>query len=215
MANPEYERLVKKLIDGGWLKTPLIIEAFRAIDRADFILPEYLEMAYDDEPLPIGYGQTISQPLTVAFMLELLSPKPGEIILDVGSGSGWKGALVAYCVGAGGAQGKVVSIECIADLCAFTAANVKKYGFVERGTVKLLRGDGANGVPQEAPFDKIIAGAAASGTIPDVWKQQVKVGGRIVAPVDHSIFVFDRKGENDFSTQEFPGFSFVPLTCNE
>ena len=207
------DQLVQKLINGGFLKTPLIIEAFRKVDRADFVLPEYLEMAYDDEPLPIGHGQTISQPLTVAFMLEQLEPQPGERILDVGSGSGWKGALIAYCVSVGGASGKVVSIECIPDLCALTAANVKKYGFVERGVMRLLRGDGASGMPEEIPFDKIIAGAAATNAIPAVWKTEVKMGGRIVAPVDHSIFVIDRVSASKFRTQEYPGFSFVPLKC--
>lgn len=209
------ELMVRHLVEGGILKTPLIIEAFRKVDRADFVLPEYLEMAYDDEPLPIGHGQTISQPLTVAFMLELLAPQPGERVLDIGTGSGWKGALVAYVVSSGGALGTVVSVECIPALKEFSEKNLKKYGFIEKGVMTLSRGDGALPLAGEPLFQKIICGAAAAGTIPEAWKSEVSVGGRIVSPVDHSVWVFDRANATEFRTTEYPGFSFVPLTCNE
>ncbi|MCD6283661.1 protein-L-isoaspartate O-methyltransferase, partial [bacterium] len=93
------ETLIQQLISEGYLKTPEIIKAFREIDRKDFV-PSYLKKeAYINAPLPIGFGQTISQPLTVAFMLELLQPKRGDKILDIGSGSGWTTALLAYIVG--------------------------------------------------------------------------------------------------------------------
>src|SRR3989344_5326068 len=103
--------LLRELIQGKYLKTPRLINAFLAIDRKDFVPPDLSDQAYDNEPLPIGYGQTISQPLTVAFMLEELSPKPGEKILDIGAGSGWQTALLAYIVSGSKAQGKVVAIE--------------------------------------------------------------------------------------------------------
>lgn len=209
------ELMVRHLVEGGFLKTPLIIEAFRRVDRADFVLPEYLEMAYDDEPLPIGHGQTISQPLTVAFMLELLAPQPGERVLDIGTGSGWKGTLVAYIVSSGGAPGMVTSVECVLALKELSEKNIKKYGFVEKGAMALFRGDGAQPLAGEPLFQKIICGAAAAGTIPEAWKSEVAVGGRIVSPVDHSIWVFDRVGATEFRTTEYPGFSFVPLACNE
>ncbi len=90
--------LISKLISQGILKTQLIIEAFNKIDRIDFVKEEYKKEAYHDYPLPIDFGQTISQPLTVAFMLELLNPKPGEKILEIGAGSGWLTALLSYCV---------------------------------------------------------------------------------------------------------------------
>lgn len=92
------QELINQLINKNILKIPLVIEAFRAIDRKDFVQPINLDEAYGNYPLSIGHGQTISQPLTVAFMLELLDPQPGEKILDVGAGSGWQTALLAYVI---------------------------------------------------------------------------------------------------------------------
>ena len=125
------EELIDRLIKQGYLKTPLIIEAFRNIKRQDFVLEKLKDDADINAPLPIGYDQTISQPLTVAFMLELLQPKPGEKILDVGSGSAWQTALLAHCVGSppvGG--GKVFGIERIPELVEFGKKNISKYNFI-------------------------------------------------------------------------------------
>src|SRR3989344_6125935 len=108
------KELIDYLIERKILKTPRIIEAFRAVDRAAFVLPEYKDEAYENHPLPIGEGQTISQPETVAFMLEKLDPAAGEKILDVGSGSGWTTALLADIAGD---SGKDFGIERIPSLC--------------------------------------------------------------------------------------------------
>ena len=132
------EKLIQKLINDGYLKTPAIIEAFKNIDRTDFVPENLKEIAYENKPLSIGFNQTISQPLTVAFMLELLEPKIGEKILDIGSGSGWQTALLAHIVGI---QGKVVSIERIPELKLLAEKNLGKYNF--QNITKIVQGDGA------------------------------------------------------------------------
>lgn len=201
------DSLINSLIQEGYLKTPRIIDAFRKIDRADFVPDDLKSEAYINAPLPIGRGQTISQPLTVAFMLELLQPKEGEKILDIGSGSGWQAALLAHVVGL---KGKVFAIELIPELMEFGKENVAKYNFIKKGIVKFLCVDGSKGLPEEAPFDKIIA-AATSEKIPEAWKKQLKVGGRLVTPVGSSIWLLAKIGKDKFKEKEFPGFAFVPL----
>lgn len=201
------EQLVKSLVDGGYLKTPEIINAFRKIDRADFVLDKLKIDAYLNIPLPIGYGQTISQPLTVAFMLELLKPEKGDKILDVGSGSGWQTALLGEIAGE---EGKVFGIEIIPDLKDFGVKNIAKYGFIEKGIVQVFRASGAVGLKSEAPFDKIIVGAMAKN-VPEELRQQLKIGGRLVIPHRGSVWLVIKISENKFEEYEYPGFAFVPL----
>lgn len=121
------KQLVQDLIFFKVLKTPDIIDAFKRIDRADFVPEKYRNEAYEDYPLPIGFGQTISQPATVAFMFELLRPKPGDIVLDIGSGSGWTVAMLASIVGN---TGYVTGVEIIPELVTFGRKNLRKYPFV-------------------------------------------------------------------------------------
>jgi len=206
--NLEYEVLLNFLINDGYLKTPLIIDAFRKIDRRDFVISTHYQEAYFNIPLPIGFGQTISQPLTVAFMLELLQPKPGEKILDIGAGSGWQTALLAYCVGK---KGKVVGIELIPELGEEAKKNIAKYNFIKKGVVDVIVADGSQKIAGYPIFDKIIAAAAVEKEIPLVWKEELAVGGRIVAPVAQSIVVIDKILPDKFETKEFFGFNFVPL----
>ncbi len=207
------------LIQERWLKTPRIITAFRQIKRIDF-LPETLkDLAETNEALPISSGQTISQPLVVAFMLELLEPKAGEKVLDIGSGSGWTTALLAEIVGP---KGKVIAIDIIPELVEFGKNNVAKYNFIEKGIVEFICADGSKGYPVEedksssSPFasarvyDKILISAAAQKLMP-AWQTQLKIGGRIVVPIDNSIWLFIKKTATEFERREYPGFVFVPL----
>ena len=199
--------LLDDLIKRGWLKTEKIIKAFEEIKRIDFLPENVKDLAELNEALPIGRGQTISQPLVVAFMLELLKPEKGDKILDIGSGSGWTSALLAHIVGK---EGKIIAIEIIPELTEFGKKNVEKYNFVEKGIVKFVCADGSKGYENEAPFDKILASASAR-QIPKVWKEQLKIGGRIVTPIGSSIWLFLKKSDKEFEGTEYPGFVFVPL----
>ena len=205
-----HNELINNIIKDGYLKTPRIIKAFKKIDRKNFVPEDFKEEAYVNAPLPIGFGQTISQPLTVAFVIELLEPEPGNIILDVGAGSGWQTAILAEIVGK---YGKVFAIELIEKLAEFGKANVDKYDFIKKGRVEFVQGDGSLGLPGKAPFDRIIA-AASGQAIPQAWKEQLKIGGRIVAPVQSSVLLLIKKGEDEFQEFENPGFAFVPLVSN-
>ena len=204
--------LIDSLIKEGWLKTPRIIKAFREIKRADFMPDDIKELAELNEALPIGYGQTISQPLTVAFMFEQLQPETGQKILDIGSGSGWTSALLGEIVGE---QGRVVAIEVIPELMEFGKKNVEKYNFVKKGRVLFFCANGSKGCPGEAPFDRILASAAVQGEIPRAWKEQLKVGARIVTPIRNSIWTLIKKSKKDFEEIEHPGFAFVPLISKQ
>jgi len=210
--------LIDYLIKDGWLKTERIIKAFRVIKRKDFLPEDLKDSAELNTALPIGSGQTISQPLVVAFMLELLQPKKGEKILDIGSGSGWTTALLAEIVKE---EGKVVAIEVIPELIEFGKKNVAKYNFIEKEIAEFVCADGRDGYKKEAPFDKILCSAAIYSRIsnkrdvvkeiPQSWKKQLKIGGRIVVPIRESIWLLIKKPDESFKSQEYPGFVFVPL----
>jgi len=197
-------QLVEHLIQSGVLRTPHIIAAFGAIDRKNFVLPEWQSAAYEDYPIPIGYGQTISQPYTVAFMLELLQPQPGQKILDVGSGSAWTTALLAHIVGL---KGKVFGIEIIPGLVEFGKQNVAKYRFDH---AQILQAGKKLGLPEQAPFDKILASAAAN-KLPKELIRQLQIGGTLVVPVQNDILKIEKVSETKTDIQTFPGFAFVPL----
>ena len=182
--------LIDNLIAEGWLKTPEIIKAFQKIKRVDFLPDDVKDLAELNEALPIDFGQTISQPLVVAFMLEQLQPQPGDNILDIGSGSGWTTALLSEIVGL---KGKVIAIDIIPELVKFGEKNAAKYSFIEKGIAKFICADGSKGYEKEAPYDKILASASVQGELPKNWKEQLKIGGRIVTPISSSIWRFIKK----------------------
>jgi len=211
--------LINSLIQEGWLKTEKYIKAFEKIKREDFLPKDSKDLAELNEALPIGFSQTISQPLVVAFMIELLKPEEGEKILDVGSGSGWTAALLAEIVGE---KGKVIALEIVPELKEFGENNISNYNFIKEGRVEVLCADGSKGYPQYASrpefaegFDKILASASVQGEIPRAWKEQLKVGGRIVTPIGNSIWLIIKNppagGQKEFEETEYPGFVFVPL----
>jgi protein-L-isoaspartate(D-aspartate) O-methyltransferase len=201
------DSLVRDLIYQGYLKTDRIIEAFSKVRRVSFVPEDMESAAAANIPLPIGQGQTISQPLTVAFMLEHLQPQLGDKVLDVGSGSGWTSALLAHIVGE---KGKVVGIERIKSLCNFGKNNISKYHLIEGGRVEIICADGTKGYVNEAPFQRILVSAAAK-EIPRELKKQLAVGGRLVIPVKDSIWVLQKISDKEFQEEEFSGFIFVPL----
>jgi len=212
------KKLIEDLISEGFLKTPRIINAFLHIDRIDFVSEELKFEAYVNAPLPIGFGQTISQPATVAFMLELLDPSPGDKILDIGSGSGWQSALLAFIVSHDddgeelnqNKKGKIISIELIPELESMGRRNIFKYNFIKKGIVETHCLNATNGFSPEAPYQKIIA-AASINKIPEEWKRQLKTYGSIVAPVDSSLWRYTKMRDGSFKEEEFPGFTFVPF----
>ena len=204
MALTNNQALVNYLIRCGVLKTSSIIRAFLKIDRADFVLPEYQDEAYQDYPLPIGYGATISQPYTVAFMLELLQLQKGEKILDLGSGSGWTTALLAEIVGK---KGKVFGVEIVPELVGFGKKNLKKYGLQN---AKIVKAESSLGLTKEAPFDKILVSAAAQN-LPQELLDQLKAPGRLVMPIGGSLWKIEKDNHSDIQQEEYPGFMFVPL----
>lgn len=219
------ENLIDNLVKEGWLRTPHIIEAFKKIKREDFLQEGMSEVAEADMALPIGYSQTISQPSTVAFMFEELKPKEGDKIMDVGSGSGWTTALLAEIVGE---KGRVVGIEIVPKLARFGKDNVAKYSFIKKKIVKIVCSDASYGFQKiksfpelEQGFDGILASASIGWArekgdnvkerIPAAWQEQLKIGGRIVVPIDESIWVLEKISETDFNAVEHKGFVFVPM----
>lgn len=195
--------MVDYLIDIGSLQSKNIIEAFRNVDRADFVAQKDSFDIYEDYTLSIGEGQTISQPRTVAMMMEMLSPKKGEKILDIGSGSGWTSALLAYMVAD---EGYVTGVERVPELVKFGNANLKKYGFKN---AKIINAKKTLGIKGEK-FDRILVSASAD-TFPNELLSQLNIGAKMVIPVQHSIYEVTKTDEDSFHTIEHYGFVFVPL----
>src|SRR5947209_9977260 len=173
----ERVRMADRLVRSGYLKDAAVRAAFLAVPREAFVRPEDRAAAYQDVPLPIGSGQTISAPSMIAIMLEEAELKPGEHVLEIGAGCGYNAALLAELVG----PDRVVSVERIPELAKTARANLTAYGY----RVEVVVGDGSMGYPAKAPYDCVIATAGAP-RIPKAWKEQTKVGGRVVAPIGGS-----------------------------
>ncbi|MBI2956589.1 MAG: protein-L-isoaspartate(D-aspartate) O-methyltransferase [Acidobacteria bacterium] len=189
------------------VRDPRVIEAIRAIPRHEFVPPGLREQAYDDNPLPIGHGQTISQPYIVAMMTELVEPKPGDRVLEVGTGSGYQAAVLSPLVK------EVYTIEIIEPLGVAARVRLDRLGY---RNVEVRIGDGYYGWPDKAPFDAIIVTAWATH-VPPPLIAQLKPGGRMIIPVGsfafHQNLVVVHKGKDnrDLRMDSVMPVRFVPL----
>ena len=188
----------------GVLQSPTLREAFTRVDRADYIPQEYRPEAHEDYAVPIGHGQTISQPTTVAFMLEKLEVQPGQNVLDVGAGSGWSTALLAHLVGE---TGYVTGVELIPELAEMGQGNLDENGVPN---ARIEQAIDTLGKHEGAPFDRILVSAAAE-VLPEALIKQLKDGGRMVLPIGDSLTAVEKHEGGGIETEEFPGFVFVPL----
>ncbi|RWE75143.1 protein-L-isoaspartate(D-aspartate) O-methyltransferase, partial [Mesorhizobium sp.] len=183
-----------------------ILAAMREVPREVFVGPGYEEFAYEDGPLPIAEGQTISQPYIVAFMLEMAEVGPGDQVLEVGTGSGYAAAVMSRIVD------HVYTIERHAPLAEDARRRFQRLGY---GNIEVRIGDGTKGWPEAAPFDAIVVAASGPGA-PLALQQQLDVGGRLVIPVgddpdEQRLLKVTRTGASTYSEEDFGGVRFVPL----
>lgn len=198
-------RLVEEIVSAG-ITDPAVIEAMQTVPRHKFVLPEYLDQAYANHALPIGYGQTISQPYIVALMTEALDLEPDDRVLEIGTGSGYQAAVLAEIVE------QVYTVEIIEALAEQAAERLAALGY---DNVEVMHGDGYFGWEEHAPFDAIIV-TAAPDHIPPPLLAQLADGARMVIPVGppggyQELWLVERRGD-EFTTTSLGGVIFVPLT---
>jgi protein-L-isoaspartate(D-aspartate) O-methyltransferase len=200
----ERERMVKTQIEARGIKDERVLDAMRKVPRERFVPKRYHTKAYGDHPLPIGFGQTISQPYIVALMSEALKLQKGERALEIGTGSGYQAAVLAQM----GAE--VYSIEIIKELYERAKEVLSSQGY----EVKLLHGDGYYGWPEYAPYDAIIV-TCAPDHIPPPLLKQLREGGIMVAPIGppgaYQTLWRVEKREEGFKLENLGGVRFVPL----
>ncbi len=197
------EQLITHLRDDvGVLEDERVVDAFRRADRGYFVLPDHLPEAYEDYPLPIGYDQTISQPTVVAFMLEKLQPEPGHEVLDVGSGSGWTTALLAFLVGG---EGRVVGVERVPELVDLGRRNLMRFDLPQSNII--------NWRDLSGEFDRILVNAAldCERQGEKIFGPHLREGGVMVASVENRVVVFVKNDNSLSVTATFSGFRFVPF----
>jgi protein-L-isoaspartate(D-aspartate) O-methyltransferase len=200
------ERMVDRQIAARGLDDPALLAAFRAVPREDFISGDYADYAYQDSPLPIESGQTISQPYIVALTIYAAGIKPGDKVLEVGAGSGYAAAVI------GQIADEVIAVERHHELVELATTRMRRLGY---GHVKIVEGDGTLGWPEEAPFDAIVA-AASGSHVPKSWIAQLKPGGRIVMPIGEphagqSLIKVTKREDGTFKHEDLGGVRFVPL----
>jgi protein-L-isoaspartate(D-aspartate) O-methyltransferase len=201
----ERDAMVRNQLESRGIKDPAVVAAMRKVPRHRFI-PESLQpRAYEDGPLPIGEGQTISQPYIVGWMTELIGPREGMRVLEVGTGSGYQAAVLAECVA------EVDTIEVVPALGHTAERVLRDLGY---RNIRTRIGDGYRGWPERAPFDAIILTAAPPRDVPRPLLEQLAVGGRLVAPVGRGpqLLVRITRTETGFHREDLGAVSFVPMT---
>lgn len=182
-----------------------VLEAMSRVPREIFVPEDIRSQAYEDTPLPIGHGQTISAPHMVAIMCDILDLQKGMTVLEIGGGSGYHAAVMAEIIGP---EGHVYSVERVRTLVSQAKENLKRAGILN---VTVIEGDGSIGLPEHAPYDRISV-AATAPSVPEPLKDQLKVGGKLVIPVGagyQELLLVTRK--NGFVVEEKMGVVFVPL----
>lgn len=203
-------QMVRRQIEGRGILDPAILDAFREVPREAFVAPEYAHLAYDDSPLPIEAGQTISQPYIVALMIEAAEIGPGDKVLEVGAGSGYAAAVMSRIAG------KVIGIERQHDLVKVARDRLQRLGY---DNVSIVEGDGTRGWPSEAPFDAILA-AASGSHIPKPFLDELAPGGRLVMPIGEpgwaqELVKVTKRPDGTTEQRNLGGVRFVPLIGKE
>lgn len=199
----KYE-MIEEHLKGRGISDPAVLDAMEKVDRSLFVPRELKEHSYEDRPLQIGEGQTISQPYMVAFMAEKLKLNDGSKVLEIGTGCGYNAAVMAQIAS------EVYSIEIIEKLADRARQNLE---VAEIDNVKVKFCDGFKGWPEHAPYDAIVL-TAAPIEIPSLLKCQLKIGGRLVAPVgrdSQKLIVLTKTGEDEFEGKAVLGVKFVPM----
>ena len=204
------ERMVRRQIEARGIHDPAILDAFRQVPREAFVAPSYARDAYDDHPLPIEAGQTISQPYIVALMIAAAEIGPGDKVLEVGAGSGYAAAIMSRIAG------EVIGIERQHDLAEVARERLRRLGY---DNIRIVEGDGTRGYPEEAPFDAILA-AASGSHVPPPLVAQLDPGGRLVMPVGDPGWVqklvkVTKREDGSLQQSDLGEVRFVPLIGEE
>ena len=186
---------------------PRVMDAMKQVPRHEFVPTEAQVYAYENGPVPIGHGQTISQPYIVALMTDLLNPEPEHVVLEVGTGSGYQAAILSLLVN------QVYSTEIVEPLATAARDRLQRLGYTN---VEVRTADGYHGWVEHAPFDGIVVTAAAPA-IPEPLVEQLKPGGRLVIPVGfpysyQELMLVEKSEDNEVRTKDILGVAFVPLT---
>jgi protein-L-isoaspartate(D-aspartate) O-methyltransferase len=203
---PQRTRMVREQIAGRGVKDPAVLKAMRETPREQFIPPAVRELAYEDRPVPIGYGQTISQPYIVALMTEMLDIKRDQRVLEIGTGSGYQAAVLSSLAK------EVYTIEIVPELAKSASVTLNRLGYKN---VIVREGDGYKGWPEKAPFERIILTAAPT-ELPKTLTDQLKPGGKLLAPIGaplsvQELRVVEKTADGKITSRPVLPVRFVPM----